>query len=192
MPDKKPIAAGSSSIDLVDVEKLFAELRLREGDIFLDVACGNGAYSMAASEYVGESGHIYAVDLWKEGIESLKQEIRTKQVANIDAHVADVSKRIPVEDHIIDVCLLATALHDLIQDGTDKGTLHEIKRVLNPQGTLAVVEFIKIDGPPGPPIHIRLSSEELEKHLRPYSLDMIRKIDIGPFLFLGLFKVKGI
>jgi len=191
MPHKRPIAAGSSSIDLVDIEKLFVELRLKEGNTFLDVACGNGAYSMVASKYVGESGCVYAVDLWKEGIESLQRQMSIQHATNIQASVADVSKRIPVEEHVIDVCLMATVLHDLIQDKTDKGTLKEIKRVLKPQGTLAIVEFRKINGPPGPPITIRLSPEELEEHLLPYSLNMARKMDVGPFTYLALFKNKN-
>jgi ubiquinone/menaquinone biosynthesis C-methylase UbiE len=186
--NKKPIAAGGSSIELVDVETLFAELRLKEGDVFLDVACGKGAYSLAAAKYVGESGHVYAVDLWEEGMESLRQKSTIQHIANIHASVTDVSKHIPVEDHTVDTCLMATVLHDLILDKTDKGTLKEIQRVLKPHGTLAVVEFKKIEGPPGPPIWIRLSPEELENHLLPYSLDMVRKIDVGPFMYLGLFK----
>ena len=190
MPNKRPIAAGSSSIDLVDIEKLFVELRLKEGDTFLDVACGKGAYSMAALKYVGKSGRVYAVDLWQEGIESLRRQISIQHAMNIRASVADVSKRIPVEDHSVDVCLMATVLHDLIQDKTDKGTLKEIKRVLKHQGTLAVVEFKKIDGPPGPPVTIRLSPDELEKHLHPYSLNMTGETDVGPFTYLSLFENK--
>jgi ubiquinone/menaquinone biosynthesis C-methylase UbiE len=188
MPDKKPIAAGSNSIDLVDADKLFAEVHLKEGDTFLDVACGKGAYSILASKYVGETGHVYAVDLWREGIESLQRQIHAQNMKNIDTNVADVNKHIPVADHSVDICLLATVLHDLIQDKTDAGTLKEVKRVLKPKGTLAIIEFKKIDGPPGPPIRIRLSPEELEKHLLPYSLSMTRMIDVGPFTYLALFE----
>ncbi|MBN1847797.1 MAG: class I SAM-dependent methyltransferase [Deltaproteobacteria bacterium] len=188
MTNKKPIAAGSSSIDLVDEKKLFDELQIHDGDTFLDVACGNGAYSIIASRYAGGSGHVYAVDLWKEGIESLERQIQIQDIKNIHASVADVSDHIPVADRSVDICLLATVLHDLIQDKTDAGTLKEIKRVLKPEGTLAIVEFKKIDSPPGPPIRIKLSPEELEKHLQPYSFDMTRMIDVGTFTYLALFQ----
>ncbi|MBE0557030.1 MAG: ubiquinone/menaquinone biosynthesis methyltransferase UbiE, partial [Proteobacteria bacterium] len=49
----KPIAAGTSSFDLVDIAKVFSELNLKAGMAFLDVACGRGAYSLEASRYVG-------------------------------------------------------------------------------------------------------------------------------------------
>lgn len=188
MSGEKPIAAGSSSIDLVDIDKLFEDLHLKEGDTFLDVACGKGAYSLIASRYAGESGRVYAVDLWEEGIKSLQEWIRIQDIRNIQTSVADVSKRIPVADHSVNICLMATVLHDLIQDKTDAATLKEIKRVLKPEGTLAIVEFKKMEGPPGPPIQIRLSPAELEKHLHTYSLNMARMLDLGPFTYLAIFK----
>ena len=77
---EKPIAAGKSSFNLVDSKKLFFELRLKEDTTFLDLACGSGAYSIAASEYIEEEGLIYAVDLWKEGIDNLLKEIKIKQI----------------------------------------------------------------------------------------------------------------
>jgi ubiquinone/menaquinone biosynthesis C-methylase UbiE len=47
-----------------------------------------------------------------------------------------------------DVCLIATALHDFVEDRIDQGVLTEIARVVKPSGILAVMEFKKIDGPP--------------------------------------------
>ncbi|MBC8235732.1 methyltransferase domain-containing protein [bacterium] len=185
--NEKPIAAGRSSFGLIDTKKLFSELRLQENTIFLDVACGSGAYSIAASEYISEAGRIYAVDLWKEGIDNLKREITTKQLENVYASVADVSKQIPIEDYSVDICLMAMVLHDLIQDNTAEGTLREVQRVLKPQGTLAIIEFKKIAGPHGPPIEIKISPKELEKRLQPYSFRLTKTMDIGLYSYLSVF-----
>jgi ubiquinone/menaquinone biosynthesis C-methylase UbiE len=183
----KPIAAGKSSFNLIDTRKLFSELNLQAGITFLDVACGRGAYSLKASEYVGPAGRIIAVDLWKEGIEDLKKAIAAGKILNIEARVADVSLSIPIEDRSVDVCLLATVLHDLIQDRKDQGTLKEIKRVMKPQGTVAVLEFKKMEGPPGPPIGIRISLEEVIDRLQPYSFSLIKAADVGPYNYLAVF-----
>lgn len=185
--NERPIAAGKSSYDLIDIKRLFFELNLSDDTQFLDVACGSGAYSIAASQYIGQEGSIFAVDQWQEGIDSLKREIVSKQINNIYASVADVSKRIPVEDNSIDVCLMATVLHDLIQDKTGEGTLREVKRVLKPQGKLALIEFSKIEGPPGPPIEIRLSPAEVEEYLYPHSFRIATIVDIGPYNYLAIF-----
>lgn len=183
----KPIAAGGSSFQLIDPAILFSALGLRQDHVFMDVACGRGAYSLAASEIIGAEGHIYAFDLWQEGIDSLSNEISSKGIKNISAQVVDVSKRLPLEDQSVDVCLLSTVLHDLVQDNTDEGTLKEIYRTLKAGGRLAVVEFKKIQGMPGPPMHIKMSAEEVEAHLNPYSYRTLETMDIGPYNYLSLF-----
>jgi ubiquinone/menaquinone biosynthesis C-methylase UbiE len=188
---EKPIAAGKSSFNLIDSYKLFSELRLKEDTSFLDLACGSGAYSLAASAYIGEKGIIYAVDLWKEGIDNLLKEIKIKQINNIHASIADISIHIPIENRCVDVCLMATVLHDLIQDNTDQETLEELKRVLKPKGSLAVIEFKKIEGPPGPPIQIRISPEKLDATLFPHDFRKIITTDIGPYNYLSMFTFLG-
>ncbi|MDH3358227.1 MAG: methyltransferase domain-containing protein [Desulfobacteraceae bacterium] len=188
---EKPIAAGKSSFNLVDSKKLFSELRLKENTTLLDLACGSGAYSIAASEYIGEEGLIYAVDLWKEGIDNLLKEVKIKQINNIHANIADISIHIPMESSCIDVCLMATVLHDLIQDDTDQETLGELKRVLKPNGSLAIIEFKKIEGPPGPPIQIRISPEKLDAILFSHDFRKVLTTDIGPYNYLSIFTFLG-
>jgi ubiquinone/menaquinone biosynthesis C-methylase UbiE len=173
------------------VHRLFSELSLKKDTVFLDVACGVGKYSIAASQHIDQTGRIHAVDLWKEGIASLEEEVRARRIGNIEAHLADVSKRIPIQDAAVDVCLMATVLHDLIQDKTHEGTLRELKRVMKPRGTVAVVEFKKIEGPPGPPITIRISPDEVETHLRPYSFRIVKTMDLGPYNYLSLFATQS-
>ncbi len=185
--ESKPVAAGKSSFDLVDADEVFAELALKPGITFLDVACGRGAYSLAASKFIGPEGHVYAVDLWEEGIAALKEELAARGIRNVSAHLADVGRHIPVADRSIDTCLLATVLHDLITIQKAEGTLGEIRRAMKEGGTLAVIEFKKIEGPPGPPIGIRITSEELIRICRPFALAPVKTLDVGPYNYLTLF-----
>ncbi|GAG45571.1 unnamed protein product, partial [marine sediment metagenome] len=62
--ETEPTGAGKSSFGLIDIAKFFSELDLQKGVTFLDVACGWGLYSLAASDIVGKEGQVYAVDLW--------------------------------------------------------------------------------------------------------------------------------
>jgi predicted RNA methylase len=78
MMHQKPIAAGKSSFNLIDAGKLFSELSLAKGAALLDLACGSGAYAIAASREIGGQGRIYAVDLWKGGIAALRKEAAGK------------------------------------------------------------------------------------------------------------------
>lgn len=184
----KPIAAGKSSFDLVDVKRLFQLLSLKEGMKVLDVACGRGPYSLIASHHIGPAGRVYAVDLWDEGIRLLLDVAQDKGLGNIEGIVADVSKHIPVDDGSIDVALMVCVLHDLIEDHTDEGTLREMVRTIKPGGDLAVVEFKKIEGPPGPPLGIRLSPEDVEGCLKPFGFSVVGSHEVGPYNYLTIFR----
>lgn len=188
---EKPLGAGRSSFELVVPGMVFGELLLKRGSTFLDMACGRGEYAMAASKIIGDEGVIYAVDLWEEGIASLLKQTAAEGIKNIKAIVADVGKRIPVDDESVDVCLMATVLHDLVQTEDADGSLKEVERVLKPQGSLAILEFKKIDGPPGPPVHIRLTPGEVETMVVPYGFRKERALEVGPYNYLITFDFCG-
>ena len=183
----KPTGAGKSSFDLIDVETFFGQLDLKEGITFLDVACGRGAYCLRASEIIGSDGTVFAVDLWQEGIEQLRASAVEKNALNIEAFVSNAGEHIPVGDQVVDVCLMATVLHDFVEDKISNEVLDEVVRVLKTDGLLAIVEFKKIDGPPGPPLHIRLSPEEISDMLGPYGFKEVSLTDVGPYNYLMLF-----
>jgi len=175
-----PTAAGKSSYDLIDTERFWQSLSIRAGMTVLDLACGAGRYSLPLAERVGADGRILAVDLWAEGIDRLRAEARTAGLDNIEAHVADAAGPLPVAGESVDLCLLATVLHDFAADGSDEAVIQEIVRVLKPRGILAIVEFNKQDGPPGPPKAIRLSLQEVTMRLMRFGF-----IRFGPLVELS-------
>jgi ubiquinone/menaquinone biosynthesis C-methylase UbiE len=182
-----PPGAGKSSFDLIDATKLFEALPLSKGSVFLDMGCGKGEYTFAAAEILGNEGVAYALDLWEEGIAFLQTQASAEGKSNIKAMVADVGRPLPIESHRVDLCLMATVLHDLVQIGAAENALREAARILKPQGVLAVVEFNKVDGPPGPPVHIRLSPEEVEEMAAPHGFKKTKTLAVGPYNYLMLF-----
>lgn len=187
--DSKPKGAGKSSFDLIESQKVFKELGLQETSIFLDMACGRGDYSLAAAERVGALGKVYAVDLWQEGIDTLRKEMQARGIPNIRAIVADVGSLIEIGDASIDVCLMATVLHDLVPTQDAEGALEEAARVLKQNGALVIIEFKKIPGPPGPPVDVRLTAAEVEKLVIPHGFKKDRLVEVGPYNYLVRFRV---
>jgi ubiquinone/menaquinone biosynthesis C-methylase UbiE len=185
--ETNPTGAGRSSFGLIDTAKFFRELDLKKGVTFLDVACGWGYYSLAAADIVGKDGQVYAVDLWEEGILSLRKEAAAKGIQNLAAFVSDVGQNIPVENECVDVCLMATALHDFVGDQIDREAMKEIVRVLKPQGILVIVEYKKIDGPLGPPKAVRLSPQEVDTLVSEYGFKQNRYTEIGANHYLQIF-----
>lgn len=183
----RPPGAGKSSFDLIDPKKAFHPLHLRKGNVLLDVGSGAGAYSLFASALVGEKGIIYAVDAWEEGMGRLREQVLARGIKNIRPIVTDASRGIPIADASIDRALVATVLHDLVVAGTSAGVLREIRRALRPQGMLAVIEFKKIEGPPGPPATIRLSPDQVEAVVAPYGFRKETTAEVGPYNYLITF-----
>jgi len=188
--ETKPTGAGKSSFELIDSAKFFRELKLKKGITFLDVACGWGRYALAVSEIIGRNGLVYAVDLWEEGVSSLKKEAALKDIQNITSFVSDASQSIPVENQSVDVCLMATVLHDFVGDQVDRGVMQEIVRVMKPEAMLSIVEFKKTDGPPGPPKPIRLSPQEVDKIVSAYGFKQERFTEVGTHNYLQIFIKK--
>ena len=183
----KPTGAGKNSFGLIDTAKFFQELDLKQEITFLDVASGWGAYSLAAADIIGRDGRIYAVDLWEEGISSLRKEADAKGIQNLRAFVSNAAENIPVEDGCVDVCLMATVLHDFVADKVEQQVMKEILRVMKPESTLAIVEFYKKEGPPGPPERVRLSPEDVDKILSVYGYNKNRYTEIGPDNYLQIY-----
>ncbi len=165
-----PTAAGNSSYDLIDTDLFWKALSIGPGMTVLDLASGAGRYTLPLAEKVGPSGRIIAVDLWAEGIDQIAASARAAGLPYIETHVADAGKTLPIEPGAVDLCLMATVLHDFAADGIDREALQEVARVLAPKGILSVVEFNKQDGPPGPPKAVRLSLEQVTMRLLPFGL----------------------
>jgi ubiquinone/menaquinone biosynthesis C-methylase UbiE len=189
---EKPPGAGGSSFKLVDFDKIVVALDLQKGINLLDMGCGEGEYAIGFSKIIGNEGLIYAVDLWENNINRLIETLSATGIKNIEALVADISEPMPIGNDSIDICLMATILHDLIQANTADGAIKEASRVLKPNGLLAVIEFKKIDGPPGPPIHIRLRPQEVESIVEPFGLKKLVLKEVGAYNYLMVFSLKNI
>lgn len=186
--NNKPIAAGKSSYGMIDADRFWRLMALEKNSILLDLGCGVGNYALAAASLIGPQGTIYALDAWREGIAVLKESAAMRRLPMIRPLVADITNPLPIDAAAVDVCLFATVIHDLIQDHRFGSVMPGVQRVLRPGGRLAVVEFKKIDAPPGPPAHIRLSPQELSSALSPFDFYLLRVDEVGDYHYLAQFR----
>lgn len=190
MEENVPTAAGLSSFNLLEEQIFFDALSLSPGMTLFDLACGLGNYSVAACPYLGENGQIIAMDLWQEGVETLMFRAGMHGLNNILPVVGDAAGGLPVKKRSIDCCLMATIVHILARENVLQKVLGEIQNILRSDAYLAIVEFHKIKGPPGPPFDWRISPEELNAVLSASGFTCIKKQDVGSYNYVSLFTGK--
>ncbi|WP_321431293.1 methyltransferase domain-containing protein [uncultured Methanolobus sp.] len=169
---------GGSSFWMHDPELIFNELDLKIGDVFLDIGCGPGDYSIHAAEKVGEAGLVYATDINKELIGNLTKKAEGACLKNIRTFVNDVREQLPFDDKIIDICLISTVLHTLDLEEVGEKLFSEIGRVLKSEGRLFIIECKKEEMKFGPPLSMRISPDEIEGYVCTSGFEKIDFVDL--------------
>ena len=172
---------GRSTKEILDANRVLNLIGLKKGQIFLDAGSGDGYMSLAASKIVGNEGKVYAIDVWEESINTFKKEIEKENIENIEATVADITQKIPVDDESIDILYIGNVLHGFAENDEVQPVMNEIQRVIKNGGSFAVVEFKKIENSPGPPLHVRITPEDVEKIVENYGFIVKEVQDVGTY-----------
>jgi len=117
---------------LLPRKEVLKEVAIKPGFAVLDYGCGPGGYVAPASELVGESGRIYALDINPLAIKMVQNLISKKHLTNVETILSDCKTGLP--NGSIDVVLLYDTFHALSEPAK---VLAELHRVLKPGGVLS-------------------------------------------------------
>jgi len=115
--------------------EILREAGLKPGFHVIDYGCGPGGYIAAASDIVGETGKIYAIDINPLAIESARNIVINKNLKNVETILTDC--KIQLSDKSIDVVYLFDFFHELEKPDP---ILYEINRVLKKNGILSLYD----------------------------------------------------
>jgi ubiquinone/menaquinone biosynthesis C-methylase UbiE len=125
--------------NLWPVDKIIEWSGLEKGMTVLELGCGSGVHTIDFAKVIGEKSKLYAVDMQPKMISRLKEKLlepEYKYLSNIETKVANAYD-LPFGDEIIDLVIMVGVLGEI----PDKiRALKEIRRVLKPQGILAISE----------------------------------------------------
>ena len=107
---------------------------IKEGDIVIDYGCGPGMYVTRASQLVGETGAVYAIDIHPLAIQAVQELARDKGLGNVKA-VQAVGYTCPLKDNTADLIYALDMFH-MVDNPT--AFLRQIHRLLKPDGVLII------------------------------------------------------
>lgn len=171
--------------ELLPPEQTLINLLLQKGDIMADIGCGIGYFTISASKIVGESGKIFAMDISPEMLQDVGIKINENSISNVEPILTE-ENNLKLKDNEVTFAFISFVLHEADEK---ENFLSEIKRIISPEGKIAIVEWEKISSELGPPIEHRLDRIYLTKMLDSLGFSNISTIDIGEN-FYGIIAQK--
>jgi ubiquinone/menaquinone biosynthesis C-methylase UbiE len=100
---------------------------LKKGDIVIDYGCGSGGYTKKISELIGDSGKVYAVDIYELALESVKKKINQYHLNNVETVL---TKNINmIQDSIADIIVAIDMFHMVEDKNAFLKELHRLIKV---------------------------------------------------------------
>ncbi|MEA5618200.1 bifunctional demethylmenaquinone methyltransferase/2-methoxy-6-polyprenyl-1,4-benzoquinol methylase UbiE [Cronbergia sp. UHCC 0137] len=110
----------------------------KPGDTCLDLCCGSGDLSFRLGRRVGATGKVYGVDFSPNLLKTAQQRSQSQYPPQPITWVEADVLNLPFENHQFDAATMGYGLRN-VKD--IPGSLQELKRVLKPGATAAILDF---------------------------------------------------
>lgn len=174
------------SREFLNVEKIVDELNIAPNETIADFGAGHGFFSVAFAKKVGPSGQVFAIDILKTALESVRSQAKIEGLFNIKIIWGNLEKPggSTLPSGSCDMVMIANIL---FQAPDKSALLEEAKRVLKEGGRLAVIEwkpYIAV----GPKKESRMSEAELKQLILSKGFLELKTIDAGTHHYGFIFK----
>ncbi|ETB63838.1 TPA: methyltransferase domain-containing protein [Candidatus Nomurabacteria bacterium] len=167
-------------------EQNVAKLVLHEGMRVADFGAGMGAYTIASSKRVGNSGKVYAIEVQKGLVKKLEDELKRLKISNVSSIWGDIE--IKGGTKIIDKSIDAIIIANVLFQAKDKvGLIDEAKRILKNNGKILLID--KSTPTFGSHHHLFLKENEVKELFEKRGFRYVENIALNPQNYGIIFTV---
>ena len=164
-PSKADRLISEKRYNVLDPQRVVNFFEVEKGDKVADLGAGNGFFTLPIARKTETV--VYGVDIEPEMLALLDKRAKVENINNIEYITSDLED-IQLEDDSADKALISFVLHevpDLPQ------ALSELKRIVKHDGKVLILEWEAVESEMGPPLHERISSEDMKKILTDHGIE---------------------
>jgi len=163
---------------LISPEALISQMPIQRDYTLLDIGAGSGFFTIPMAE--STSGKVYALDPNRRMLSVIELKAEEKKLKNIEL-VQDYLEGLSLQDDSIDFAMASLILHEV---SSLSKALTKIYDMLKTEGHLLCLEYEKDDKIiEGPPVAIRIGSDELERALTLCGFKVVKRTKINDAIY---------
>jgi ubiquinone/menaquinone biosynthesis C-methylase UbiE len=168
--------------EMLPPEQILAKLKIHSEHKVCDLGAGNGYFTIPIAGLT--RGKVYAVDVEPKMLELLKNRANDAGIQNIEYKVADIAHT-DLPDGSINRVFSSFVMHEVPDLDT---VIEEVKRILDSQGQALILDWEKVESESGPPLHVRIPSEQLKEAFQAKGFKVLKEMIIPEVYALTLTK----
>ena len=170
-----------------DPKKNLEQIDFAPGMKVADFGSGAGYHTFIVAHAVGDTGAVYALDVQKDLLMTLKREAEKNHLFNIEIIWADFESTEPgkLKENLIDRVVVTNVL---FQINNKEGLVREITRVMKPSGKVLVIDWSDSFGGIGPAQKDVFPKDTCQDIFEKAGLQFEKSIDAGLHHYGFVFK----
>ena len=139
------------------VSDVFEAMRVEEGSRV--VGAGTGFFTVRLAKAVGPTGRVYAVDIDKKRLKTIRKRMKKGKLTNIEV-IRGETDNPHLPPNTLDAILLTNAYHHLDEY---QSMLAHMRRALKPDGRMVIIDYTRLENSETPREQSR--KEQTENHV---------------------------
>lgn len=163
---------------LIPPETLIGQMPIQKDYVLLDVGAGSGFFTIPMAE--STFNKVYALDPDRRMLGVIETKAKEKGLNNIEL-IQNYLEDLSLHNDSVDFAMASLILHEVSSLSQALSTIYE---VLKTDGHLLCLEYEKDDKViEGPPMAIRIGSDELERALVFIGFNIVKKTQINDAIY---------